>query len=328
MLRRGLTLVELLVVLFIVGVLVALLLPAVLSAREAARRVACANNFKQVALACQGHAGAHRDRLPPFAGPLRANEGNSQFPWRIALLPFLEGENLLRAYFDSGKGEQGLADWMRRASDLAAPAYRCPAAPGYPARLEAGPLTFVDADGTALPLGYPRDQTAVLRAIVPSEDPRVPAMRPGAWWGTAHASELTLEQLQAGMQRPARLADVDDGLSNTVLLAEQAGLPEAAGIFRMPNIYLGGPLAPGNSAERFCNCTGMWIEADLQFTVAATQPFGGPLVQAVNDSNCGAIYGFHAGGVNTAHCDGSVHFLAEFTDVRVFAALLVRDDGR
>ena len=149
-------------------------------------------------------------------------------------------------------------------------------------------------------------------------------MRPGAWWGTALASELTLEQLQAGMQWPARLADVDDGLSNTVLLAEQAGLPEAAGIFRMPNIYLGGPLAPGNSAERFCNCTGMWIEADLQFTVAATQPFGGPLVQAVNDSNCGAIYGFHAGGVNTAHCDGSVHFLADSTDVRVLAVLLVR----
>lgn len=326
--RRGLTLVELLVVLFIVGLLVALLLPAVLAARAAARRASCANNFKQVALSCLGHAEAHRDRLPPFAGPLRANDRESQFPWRIALLPFLEGENVLQAYFASGEGNQGLADWLRRAGDLTAPAYRCPAAPGYPGRLEAGPLSFVDESGNPLPLGYPRDQTAVLRAIVPGDDPRLPAMQAGAWWGTAQASELTLDQLQAGMRRPARLADVDDGLSNTILLAEQAGLPEAAGILRMPSIFLGGVLQPGNPAERFCNCTGMWIEADLQFTVAATQAYGGPLVQAVNDSNCGAIYGYHPGGVNAAHCDGSVHFLADSTDARTLAALLVRDDGR
>lgn len=193
---------------------------------------------------------------------------------------------------------------------------------------QAANIKFLDEKGDPLPLGYPRDQTAILRAIVPSDDPRLPAILPGAWWGTALASELTLEQLQAGMQRPARLADIDDGLSNTILLAEQSGLPEAAGVLRMPAIFLGGVLPTANSAERFCNCTGMWIESDLGFTVAATQAHGGPLVQAVNDSNCGALYGFHPGGINTAHCDGSVHFLSDATDDRTLAALLVRDDGR
>jgi prepilin-type N-terminal cleavage/methylation domain-containing protein len=327
--RRGFTIVELLVVLLIIAVLVALLLPAVLAARAAARRTQCANHFKQVALACLGHAEAKRDRLPAFAGPIKPNDRDSQIAWRITLLPFLEGGNQYRAYFNAEPGEGGgLNDWLERVGELSVPAYRCPAAPGHPGRLQDGPLTFVDEKGDPLPLGYPRDQTAILRAIVPSDDPRLPAILPGAWWGTALSSELTLEQLQAGMQRPARLADIDDGLSNTILLAEQSGLPEASGIFRMPNIYLGGVLPPGNSGERFCNCTGMWIESDLGFTVAATQAHGGPLVQAVNDSNCGALYGFHSGGINSARCDGSVQFLADSIDDRTLAALLVRDDGR
>ena len=81
--RSGFTLVELLVVIAIIGVLVALLLPAVQAAREAARRMQCQNNLKQLSLGCHNYMDANRV-LPP--GGLLVNE----LAWRVFILPFIE----------------------------------------------------------------------------------------------------------------------------------------------------------------------------------------------------------------------------------------------
>ncbi len=101
---RGFTLVELLVVIAIIGVLVALLLPAVQAAREAARRMQCINNCKQLALAVQNYE-ASRQKLPPASsGPLSLERTDFAFQfkirsgtnhsWIVQILPFMEQQNL------------------------------------------------------------------------------------------------------------------------------------------------------------------------------------------------------------------------------------------
>src|SRR5688500_3602872 len=99
--RRGFTLIELLVVIAIIAVLIALLLPAVQSARDAARRSQCKNNLKQIGLALHSFHDVKK-HFPPgniTDGNLgQQNHGN----WAIYILPFLEQEALYDQYNDAG----------------------------------------------------------------------------------------------------------------------------------------------------------------------------------------------------------------------------------
>lgn len=101
--RRGFTLVELLVVIAIIGVLVALLLPAVQSAREAARRMQCQNNVKQLGLALHNYHDTHMIFPPGAIWPVESeiekkNNGNLGPNWVIMLLPFVEQQNLYNSF--------------------------------------------------------------------------------------------------------------------------------------------------------------------------------------------------------------------------------------
>lgn len=102
--KRGFTLIELLVVIAIIGILVALLLPAVQRAREAARRMSCKNNLKQIGIAMHNYHDVHRSFPPGWLavrnGRLAPHDGGNGAGWALMLLPHLEQVNLWEK-FDS-----------------------------------------------------------------------------------------------------------------------------------------------------------------------------------------------------------------------------------
>ncbi|MFO0906442.1 MAG: DUF1559 domain-containing protein [Pirellulales bacterium] len=119
-LSAGFTLVELLVVIAIIGILVSLLLPAVQAAREAARRMSCTNNLRQIALATQNYHDVY-NYLPP-ASTSPANTGSSAF---AAILPFMEQNNLYQLY-DFSRGNSDPVNTAVVSQRI--PAFLCPSA--------------------------------------------------------------------------------------------------------------------------------------------------------------------------------------------------------
>jgi prepilin-type N-terminal cleavage/methylation domain-containing protein len=190
--RKAFTLVELLVVLVIIGILVALLLPAVQKVREAANRLQCANNLKQMGLALHGYHDANRS-FPPGVVAATPDLENGQHSGLVLLLPFLEQQPLFQKY--------NLTLPWKNPANLAVAKFR------VPIFLCPSSANLVPEDG-----GFPGSPTDY-------------AFCKGA---TAYLS--TDGQLRAGsglfdVNSRRRIADVLDGTSQTFAMGDAVGGP-------------------------------------------------------------------------------------------------------
>ncbi|QDV57975.1 DUF1559 domain-containing protein [Rosistilla oblonga] len=199
--RRGFTLVELLVVIAIIGILVGLLLPAVQAAREAARRMQCGNNMKQLGLALHNYASTYNEAFPNNGWSYPGGYPNDFSPF-AKLLPFIEQENLQDLIdFDLYMGHPALADLplaLQAAAGTRVPTFECPSDVGADVHSLTMPSgTTIQIAGTS----YAMNQGSGLD-------------------GVFHPGNGTPSDGLCWIGAKIRFRDIVDGTSNTIVFAE------------------------------------------------------------------------------------------------------------
>ena len=228
--RSAFTLVELLVVIAIIAILVALLLPAVQAARESARKVQCANNFKQVALATMSHAST-TDSLPPLNDwrflKRRSDGSHHSLSWRFSILPHLEEGGIHDRLSDS-------TDWrletlqeypVQNATNPAViDAFLCPSTPGTP-NIVAAETVFSNRDNTVIFDAFACAQTSAIGWVYDRTNADKNRWENGAWIGTRRQFDRT--PIGDWNSKAAKLRWFERGLGKTILVYERAGLPSS-----------------------------------------------------------------------------------------------------
>ena len=294
---RGLTLVELLVVLAIVSVLIALLFPAIQAARETARRAQCTNHVRQIGLAIQTHHDTFR-RLPPgwVAQPPRGEPG---WAWSAMLLQFTEQRNLMHnsgaaSQLGGGGGIGGPGGAgapatfqiqhasNRELRESSVPQFLCPSDPSD--------KLFTLYQGNA---GGGGPGGSALFDVARSN--YVGVFGNGVIESTPDAGNGCFFQNSS-----LSFGDVHDGLSNTLLVGEQA--------FRSDHATWVG-VVPG--AHR-----------NMARVVSTARQVPNHVPSDLADFSS-----FHPSGANFVLCDGSVKTIDDQIDLIVFQALATRDAG-
>jgi prepilin-type N-terminal cleavage/methylation domain-containing protein len=314
--RKAFSLVEMLVVIAIIGVLIALLLPAIQAAREAARRMSCLNNLKQIGIALHNYHDSQK-QFPPSATLPRGSTFNS---WSVQarLLPYLEAENLENLIdWDLGYNSQPAVTQVR------VPTYLCPS--------EIDDRERPDGALTHYPLNY------------------------GVNLGTWFVFDPTTQQGGDGLVYPnsrTKMANVSDGTSHTIAFAEvkawspylrDGGNPNAAGA-PIPNtpsdvVALGGSFKSDSGHTEWVDArvqqsgiTGTFppntvvahlvdgTTFDVDFTSSREGKTTDQLTYAVVTSRS-----YHPGGVHVVLVDGSARFVDEDVALVTWRALATRD---
>jgi prepilin-type N-terminal cleavage/methylation domain-containing protein len=308
--RPGFTLVELLVVIAIIGILVGLLLPAVQAAREAARRMQCGNNLKQMGLALHNYESTHRTFPPGFVSRTTGawpGGGNDPVPeagpgWSLfaMILPQLE-QGALHTSINFSLPIGAAANQSARSTKVAS--YQCPSdAWNEPVRVWPNSLAVNDLAH----MSY----IGVLGGGDPANAPRYTA--------------IYEEQPFNGMFHrnvAVRHRDITDGTSNTL------GIGERASMFA-PNGWAGViPTAQTVFSPRIAQSRGQVVGATARpaITMATVHiRSGGPNAPT---GSPGGFWSPHNGGCLFLLMDGSTHTISTTVDMFVYRAMAGRNDG-
>ena len=318
--QKAFTLVELLVVITIIGILIALLLPAVQAAREAARRMQCGNNLKQVGLALLNHE-QQKGEFPIGTG-FGKTSGDIGVSWWVQILPYCEQENVFDR-FDFSTPHVG-AFWANptteaAVSDVVFGFMKCPSSSLHTLH-SGGTLDFYYYDVWSLfPVQGP-DYTGISGGGILG-DPAYPLLRArNGGSGVIGRGGMLI----CGVA--VRAADATDGLSNTMIVAEQSeACVDSSGIRRncRSDAGLGFMMGQYESDKS---------SADRNFNVTCVinAPLGDATYQAYGVESCGTnrpIISAHPGGSQVVMADGSVQFLSNSIDIFTVYDMANRSDG-
>jgi prepilin-type N-terminal cleavage/methylation domain-containing protein/prepilin-type processing-associated H-X9-DG protein len=314
--RPGFTLIELLVVIAIIAVLIALLLPAVQAAREAARRISCTNNIKQIGLAMHNYQ-TSTGTLPPGC------RGGQWGTWLLFTLPDLEGQNLYNAWNSIGNSEipavaslfsyQGAGNSTVTTSRVNA--YYCPS-DGTNTTLQGLAKWGITSQNYAVNFG----NVDTLQSTITVAG--VTYQYLGSPFGDIGAPDV-LSAAYAGQGTPTptvAFAAITDGLSNTLMTAEVIVGQPGNGTYDLRGYswwswaaMFSGLLTPNSTLPDMMQSSGY-----------CNYPYNNNPPCAAASGNFTMYNGArsrHAGGINAGLVDGSVKFFKNTINFNVWQAL-------